>query len=104
MVLQALGYKVTTRSSSVEALEKFCAEPEQFDLVITDLTMPNLTGVQLAQELMRIRPNIPIILMTGFSEMITEAEAKRMGIRQYIMKPLIIRELGNAIRWALDQN
>ncbi|MBW1796685.1 MAG: response regulator, partial [Deltaproteobacteria bacterium] len=79
-MLERLGYHVTARTSSVEALEAFRAQPDRFDLVITDQTMPNMTGVELAKELMRIRPDIPIILITGFSEIVPPEKAKKMGI------------------------
>jgi len=101
-LLERLGYTVVGRSSSIEALEAFRAQPDKFDLVITDMTMPHMTGDALARELMRIRPAIPIILCTGFSEQISEEKAAAMGIKGYIMKPLVIRELAQAIRKALD--
>ena len=101
-MLERLGYHVTSRVSSLEALEAFRAMPDKFDLVITDQTMPNLTGVELAEELMRIQPDIPIVLVTGFSEVITPEKAKQMGIRKYLMKPITIFELGKAIRQVLD--
>jgi PAS domain S-box-containing protein len=101
-VLEYLGYKVEVRTSSVEALEVFRAKPDHFDLVITDMTMPNMTGDKLAQEMIRIRPGIPIILSTGFSERITEENARAMGIREFVMKPLVIKELAQVMRRALD--
>jgi two-component system cell cycle sensor histidine kinase/response regulator CckA len=81
----------------------FKVQADRFDLVITDMTMPNLAGDKLAQELLRIRPGIPIILCTGFSEHITEEKAKTMGIREFAMKPLAMKELASAIRRALDE-
>jgi signal transduction histidine kinase/ActR/RegA family two-component response regulator len=100
--LQRLGYQVTSRTSSLEALETFRKQPEKFDLVITDMTMPNMTGMELAPELMRIRPDIPIILCSGFSEMITEEKVKAMGIREYVLKPIAMSVLANKIRKVLD--
>ena len=97
-----LGYTVVTRTSSIEALEAFKALPDKFDLVITDMTMPKMTGDELAKELMRIKPNIPIIIYTGFSEKITEEKTRAMGIRRLIMKPIVQREMAKAIREALD--
>ncbi|MBW1737532.1 MAG: response regulator, partial [Deltaproteobacteria bacterium] len=88
--------------SSIEALELFKAKPDRFDLVITDMTMPNMTGDRLARELMKIRPDIPIILCTGFSERISEEKAKGMGIKAFAMKPLVMRDLANTVRKALD--
>ena len=78
-MLEKLGYKVTARTSSIEALEAFKNAPNGFDLVITDMTMPNMTGKSLAKELMTIRPDTPIVLCTGFSEKIDEKKAKEMG-------------------------
>jgi YesN/AraC family two-component response regulator len=86
----------------VEALELFNAKPDRFDLVITDMTMPNMTGDQLAKKMMKIRPDIPIILCTGFSERITETRAKRIGIRSYLMKPVTERNLGDIVRKVLE--
>ena len=102
-MLERLGYQVTARTSSVEALEAFRAAPDKFDLVITDMTMPNMTGVQLSQKLLEISPGIPIIICTGFSEQINEQRIKTMGIRGYVMKPVVASELGKTIRAALDQ-
>jgi CheY-like chemotaxis protein len=85
----------------VEALELFRAKADRFDMVITDMMMPNMTGDRLAQELLQIRPGIPIILCTGFSERITEEKAKAMGIREFVMKPLVIKDLAQAMRRAL---
>ena len=103
-MLEKLGYKVTARTSSIEALEAFRNNPQGFDLVITDMTMPNMTGKDLAKELMSIRPDIPIILCTGFSEQIDEHMAKAMGISAYVMKPIVRREIANTIREVLDEN
>jgi len=102
-MLESLGYHVTVRTSSLDAFEVFCTQPDKFDLVITDQTMPNITGTELAQKLMGIRPDIPIILCTGFSEVITEEKAKAIGIRKYVMKPVVKREMAIAIRQILDQ-
>jgi len=102
-MLERLGYQLTTRLSSIDALEAFRAAPDKFDLVITDMAMPNMSGVQLSQKLLEIRPDIPIIICTGFSEQISEERIKAMGIRGYIMKPVVTSELAKAIRAALDQ-
>jgi len=101
-MLESLGYTVVTRTSSIEALELFRAQPDKFDLVITDMTIPNMTGDELAKELMGIRPDLPIILCTGFSELINEHKAKAMGIRAFVMKPIVQREMAKAVRKALD--
>jgi PAS domain S-box-containing protein len=101
-MLEHLGYSVTAQNGSVEALEVFRIHPGKFDLVITDQTMPDMTGAQLAQKLLDIRPDIPIILCTGFSEVITEERAKGIGIREYVMKPVVMSEISKTIRKVLD--
>ena len=103
LMLENLGYQLTARTSSIEALEAFRNKPDAFDLVITDMTMPNMTGKELAKEIMSIRPDIPIIICTGFSEQIDENKAKAMGISAYVMKPIVMREIANTIREVLDQ-
>lgn len=102
-MLERLGYHVTAQTSSIEALEVFRSRPEDFELVITDQTMPNMMGTDLAKELIEIRPDIPVILCTGFSETITEEKAKAMGIREYVMKPIVISRIANTIRKVLDE-
>ena len=97
-LLESLGYKVTTRTGSIEALELFKVQPDKFDLVITDLTMPNMTGDELAQKLMAIRPDIPVILCTGFSTKMTAEKTKKMGIRAFVLKPVIKQDIAETIR------
>jgi len=101
-LLDKLGYQVTARTSSIEALEAFRYQSEAFDLVITDQTMPNMTGKELAKELMSIRSDISIILCTGFSEQIDQKTANMMGIRAFIMKPIVMTELAQIVRKVLD--
>jgi CheY-like chemotaxis protein len=101
-MLTGLGYQVIGRTSSLEALKLFRTLPDQFDLVITDMTMPNLTGVELAQELMLTRPDLPVILCTGFSETITPLKAKSLGVREFVMKPIALEQMALTIRRALD--
>jgi len=101
-ILERLGYQVAPRTSSVEALEAFRGKPDEFDLVITDMTMPNMTGIELASRLKEIRPNIPIIICTGFSEMIDGDKAKSLGIHGYVMKPVTKEEIAGKIRQVLD--
>ena len=101
-ILESLGYHVTPRTSSVEALEAFRARPDEFDLVITDMTMPNMTGAELAPKLLEIRSDIPIILCTGFSELMDKNKANAIGIREYVMKPIIRDKLAITIRKVLD--
>ncbi|MGB5750806.1 MAG: ATP-binding protein, partial [Desulfobacterales bacterium] len=101
-MLERLGYRVVCRTSSIEALELFKAQPGNFDLVITDMTMPNMTGDKLAAALMDIRRDIPVILCTGFSEQFTEEKAKKLGIREYILKPMVMNKLAQTVRGVLD--
>ncbi|MDH4266682.1 MAG: PAS domain S-box protein [Deltaproteobacteria bacterium] len=103
-MLEHLGYEVAVRTSSVEALELFRNRPDRFDLVIMDFTMPNMTGDKLAQEMMRLRPGLPVILCTGFSERISEMKAKALGIQDFVMKPFDLNDLARTIRRALDHN
>ena len=100
-MLELLGYEVVTERSSVQALELFRAEPDRFDLVITDTTMPDMTGDKLAQELMKIRPDIPVILCTGHSKQISEETARSLGIRAFVMKPISTRVMAETVRKAL---
>ncbi|MBI4776225.1 MAG: response regulator [Deltaproteobacteria bacterium] len=103
-MLESLGYHVTAYTSSREALETFKANPDRFDLMITDMTMPQLTGAELSKEIRRIRPELPIILCTGFSVHISEREAEDMGIRRFLTKPLALLDLANTIREVLDEH
>jgi PAS domain S-box-containing protein len=101
-ILQRLGYQVTACTSSVEALQHFQNDPTAFDLVITDMTMPHMTGKELAVALLKINPELPIILCTGFSETITEDAAKRIGIQAFILKPIVMSDLAQTMRKVLD--
>jgi len=101
-MLERLGYQVTARTSSIEALEAFREQPDKFDLVLTDMTMPNMTGDRLAGELMKIRSDIPIILCTGFSEKISREKADTLGIKGFLMKPIAVKDLAQTIREGLD--
>jgi two-component system, cell cycle sensor histidine kinase and response regulator CckA len=102
-MLENLGYQVTATTDSRKALEIFHSRPSQFDLVITDMTMPGMNGADLSKEILKSRPDIPIILCTGFSELITEEKAKRLGIREFLMKPLNMRSLAEIIRKVLGK-
>jgi len=102
-MLERLGYEVVTQTSSRDAFELFSRQPERFDLVITDMTMPNMTGMELSYKIIKIQPNIPIILSTGFSEFINEDTTKEMGIRAFVMKPFLMSEMANTIRKVLDK-
>ncbi|WP_306549331.1 PAS domain S-box protein [Desulfobulbus sp.] len=100
-ILERLGYRVTVRTSSLEALTTFHNQPEQFDLVITDQTMPGMTGMDLARRMIQIRPDIPIILCTGYSTLISEEKAKAHGIRGFALKPITKNDLAVLIRTVL---
>jgi PAS domain S-box-containing protein len=101
--LTKLGYKVTCRNGGEEALALVREDPSRFDLVITDQTMPEMTGVELAKNILEIRPDMPIILCTGFSHLVDSDSAKEAGIRGFAMKPLTKREIAGTIRKVLDE-
>jgi PAS domain S-box-containing protein len=101
IALKRLGYAVTVVTDSGEAFSIFREAPDTFDVVITDQTMPGLTGIQLARHMLAIRPDMPVILCTGYSEMVDRKSAEKAGIRQYLKKPCIDRELAEAIRHVL---
>lgn len=101
-ILESLGYRTTVSTSPLRALEMVKETPREFDLVIADQTMPQMTGLELAEELGRLRPELPIILVTSFSESVNQDRAEKVGIREYIMKPLSISELTNAVRRVLE--
>jgi CheY-like chemotaxis protein len=101
-MLERLGYTVTAVTKSTEALKLFSEDPGRFDLVITDQTMSGLTGLRLAKELLKVRPDIPIILSTGHSENVDQETVKAAGIREFLMKPLNKQELAKAVRKVLD--
>jgi PAS domain S-box-containing protein len=101
--LERLGYEVVCRTSPIEALELFRAKPDHFDLVITDQTMPGMTGDALARELMEIRSNLPVIVCTGYSQTLDPVRAQKIGIKALVMKPLLIHELAAAVKKALSQ-
>ena len=102
-LLQKLGYRVVCFRSSTAALDAFSAAPEEFDLVITDMTMPEMTGDILAQELIKIQPDLPVIVCTGFSEKLTPENAEALGIKGLLMKPVVITDMANTVRGVLDQ-
>lgn len=101
-MLKAMGYEVAGTSGGTEALERVRQEPGKFDLIITDMTMPEMTGRRLAELVLDIRPDMPVILTTGYSNRITWAEAEQIGICSIVFKPLSRREISDAIRKALD--
>ncbi len=100
--LTQLGYAVTTMTNSEEALVAFAENPVQFDVVITDQTMPGLTGVSLAKEMLAIRPDTPIILVTGYNEHVNECSSRAAGIKRYVKKPIEISALARIIDQLLE--
>lgn len=100
-MLERLGYEVVAKSSSVEALAVFQAQPESFDLIIADQTMPHITGVALAHEISRIRPDLPIILCTGMVD-VQKLDKKAAGITEILTKPVTIAKLAQVVRQTLD--
>jgi PAS domain S-box-containing protein len=101
-ILERLGYQVVSETSSIEALRAFQANPEKFDMVITDMGMPNMAGDKFSVELIKIRPDIPILLCTGFSENMSEEKASLMGISGFLLKPISINLLSKKIREVFD--
>lgn len=101
--LGRLGYSVTTRISSVEALEAFKGNPDAYDLVITDMMMPDMTGDKLAEEISKCRPDIPIVLCTGYSDHIFTKKVEGMAVDALMMKPLIMSDLAVKIRELIDK-
>lgn len=104
VMLNRLGYEVTAVSSSTEALELFQSNPAAFDLVITDQAMPDLSGYELSTELLKIRPELPIILCTGFSKKVNRKKALELGIREFVYKPLDRQKFSSAIRKVLGDS
>jgi PAS domain S-box-containing protein len=101
-MLARLGYRVTARTNPLEAIGAFKADPDKFDLVISDMTMPAMTGDVLADEIIKLRPDIPIIICTGFSEHLSEKKIKTLALKGLLMKPLTISELAKTVRKVLD--
>ena len=102
-MLLRLGYKVTARTDSEEALDLFRAQPGRFDMVITNLTMPKLTGNELTREVQKLRPDLPIMLATGHGKIVSEETAHSLGVAALVSKPFLIEEIAKTIRQVLDQ-
>ena len=96
-MLERFGYTVTVKTSGVEALEAVRAQPDKFDLLVTDHMMPRMTGFQLARELKRIRPDLPIIITTGLADASIHGDLETLGNSQCVAKPFVMRELVNAV-------
>jgi len=102
-ILLRLGYAVVAHQSSVSAVEEFRKQPHKYDLVITDQTMPRMTGLDLARECITVRPDMPIILCTGYSESVSEEMTRASGISAFLMKPVVLGKLAHTVRDVLDQ-
>lgn len=101
-LIETMGYTVTTHINGREALALFESQPDSFDLVITDQTMPQITGIGFAERLLKIRPDLPVILCTGYSSLIDQEKAEKVGIRGFILKPFSRQEIGELIRSLCD--
>ena len=102
-MLERLGYHVTARTNSLEALQIFMATPTAFDLVVTDMAMPNMTGEQLTKELIDIRADTPIIICTGFSEKLDVHQTQKIGVKGLLMKPIVKSDMAKTVRKVLDE-
>jgi CheY-like chemotaxis protein len=103
-ILERLGYQVLVYTESCEALAAFQQDPGAVDLLITDMTMPRMTGEELARKVLALRPDLPVVICTGFSELINEEKARAIGARALLMKPLTKKELACAVRQVLDED
>jgi len=101
-MLEHLGYKALAMTGSAATLSLFRQQPDRFDLLVTDYTMPGMTGIELAKEIIGVRPGFPIILCTGFSEKISEDAVKSVGIRTLLIKPVTLRSLAETVRGVLE--
>ncbi len=104
IMLENLGYHVNSKTSSIDALVDFKRQPEKYDLVITDLTMPQMTGLELADEILSVRPDTPIILCTGLSARQTSSDSRREGIQAVLAKPILSRTMSGTIRSVMKKN
>jgi signal transduction histidine kinase/CheY-like chemotaxis protein len=101
-LLESLGYSVTDETDPLRALQLFTSGPEDYDLIFTDMTMPKMNGAALAQKILALRPDMPIILCTGFSELVNEAKARALGVKAFAMKPLVRKSIAEIVRKALE--
>lgn len=102
-MLERLGYRVTVCDSSEEAWKRLQSEPDAFDLLLTDMTMPKLTGIELAQRYISIKPDAAVVICTGFSGIVNEEKAKTLGVKEFLMKPVLLQDLAQGVRRALDE-
>ena len=100
--LESLGYGVVAKTGSIEALEAFRSEPDRFDLVITDLTMPRMSGIELAEQIWKVRKDMPIIVCTGYAEFLDEKHASELGFREFLRKPILRHVMAQAIKRSLQ--
>jgi CheY-like chemotaxis protein len=100
-MLGKLGYRVTVFTDSILAVAEFRKHPDEYDLIVTDMTMPNMTGAELAREVLALRSGLPVIMTTGFSETIDDEKAKRLGIREFLLKPVKKEQLSRVVRKVL---
>ena len=101
-MLERLGYCVEIKTNPAHALERFQSNPDRFDLIITDMTMPQMSGVKLSEKIKTLRPEIPVIICTGHSPLIDEERAKSIGIAGFVIKPVVTRDIARTIREVLD--
>jgi len=102
--LERMGYRITLATNGLEAKRMFADHPNDFDLVITDQMMPDLTGDRLARDLLDARGNIPIIMITGFAEKMSAEDSRKIGIREFLLKPVVMEDLGRTVRRVLDES
>lgn len=101
-LIETMGYEVTVSHGSVEAIKLFENNPSDFDLVLTDQSMPDISGIDLAKNLLNLRPDLPVILCTGYSSLIEQEKAEKIGVRGFILKPFSRKEIGEMIRKLCD--
>jgi CheY-like chemotaxis protein len=101
--LTSLGYEVEGSNSSQKALQLFRDRPDDFDLVVTDMTMPGMTGKELTEEILTLRPQLPVVLCTGFSEFLDSRQAQEQGIRAFVQKPYTVAQIGKVIQQILEK-
>lgn len=100
-MLVKLGYQVTIFTDSIKAVSAFRKTPEEYDVIVTDMTMPKMTGAELTREVLSLRPDLPVIMTTGFSEIIDMEKAKRLGIREFMFKPVKKEQLSQVLQKVL---
>ena len=100
-LLESLGYEVVAETDPLRALARVREAPRSVDLLITDQNMPGLTGADLTRQVLALRPDLPVLMLTGFSETITREKAKALGIREFLLKPILRRDLAKAVEDAL---